>query len=207
MRERDIPYTAVSTPSGMLWELLVMPQRISHAPATFNRCVTNLLRLVRDFAPSYFDDVFVHSRAMDGKADAEDHRIHVREVPSLIREHKLFANLKKCIFAANKIPLLGCIVGKNGVRPEPEKIKAIGDWTVPVDVERLQKFLGLAAYLHKYSRNYAEMTVHLSSLLKKNERWSWSAKCQHSFEGIKKILIQIACVGDCRPGQTIPCGL
>ena len=55
MREREIPYTAVSTPSGMLWEWLVMSQEMSNAPATFNRCVTNLLRSVREFVPSYFD--------------------------------------------------------------------------------------------------------------------------------------------------------
>ena len=46
MRERDIPYMAVSTPSGILWEWLVMPQGLNNAPATFNRCVTNLLRQV-----------------------------------------------------------------------------------------------------------------------------------------------------------------
>uniref|UniRef100_A0AAV1U3Q9 Reverse transcriptase n=1 Tax=Peronospora matthiolae TaxID=2874970 RepID=A0AAV1U3Q9_9STRA len=87
-----------------------------------------------------------------------------------MREHKLFANLKKCIFAANEIPLLGCILGKNGVRPDPEKTKASSDWPVPVDVKGVRKFFGLAAYLHKYSCNYAEMTVHLSRLLKDNER-------------------------------------
>ena len=70
MRERDIPYTAVSTPIGMLWEWLVMPQGLSNSPVTFNRCVTNLLRPVQNFAPSYFDDVFVHSRAMDGKTSS-----------------------------------------------------------------------------------------------------------------------------------------
>uniref|UniRef100_A0AAV1UC94 Reverse transcriptase domain-containing protein n=1 Tax=Peronospora matthiolae TaxID=2874970 RepID=A0AAV1UC94_9STRA len=71
VRERDIPFTSVSTPSGTLWEWLVMPQGLSNAPAAFNRCVTNLLRSVRNFAPSCFDDVFVHSRAHDGKKDVE----------------------------------------------------------------------------------------------------------------------------------------
>uniref|UniRef100_A0AAV1U8N4 Reverse transcriptase domain-containing protein n=1 Tax=Peronospora matthiolae TaxID=2874970 RepID=A0AAV1U8N4_9STRA len=153
----------------MLWEWLVMPQGLSNPPATFNRCVTNLLRSVRDFAPSYFDDVFAHRRAMDGKTDVEVHRIYVRKVLTLMREHKLFANLKKCIFAANEVPLLGCIVDKDGVRPDTKKIKAISDWSVLVEVKVFRKFLGLAAYLHKYSRNYAEMTVSLSSAKEKRE--------------------------------------
>ncbi|GMF56500.1 unnamed protein product [Phytophthora fragariaefolia] len=66
MRENDIALTAVSTPSGMLWEWLVMPQGLKDAPATFNHMVSQVLRPLRDFAPSYFDDIFVHSRAEDG---------------------------------------------------------------------------------------------------------------------------------------------
>ena len=79
---------------------------------------------------------------------------------------------------------------KHGVRPDLEKIKAITDWPVPTDIKGLQKFLSLAAYLHKYSHNYAEMTVHLSRLLKKNEKWAWSTDCQRSFEDIKQSLIR-----------------
>ncbi|KAE8957947.1 hypothetical protein PF011_g30959 [Phytophthora fragariae] len=107
MRESDIPITAVSTPSGMLWEWLVMPQGLKNAPATFNRCVTHLLRSVRDFAPSYFDDVFIHSRAVDGKSEEEMHKEHLRRLFALMRKHKLYANLKKCIFGVARYPSLG----------------------------------------------------------------------------------------------------
>ncbi|KAG2766930.1 hypothetical protein PC116_g17150 [Phytophthora cactorum] len=128
MRESDIALTAVRTPSGMLWEWLVMPQGLKNAPATFNRCVTHLLRSVRDFAPSYFDDVFVHSRAVNGKTDVEVHKEQLRKLLGLMRKHKLYANLKKCIFGASEIPILGCLVGKNGVRPDPEKVRVISEW-------------------------------------------------------------------------------
>ena len=48
MRASSILLTAVSTPSGMLWQWLVMPQGLSNAPATFNRLVTQLFRLHQD---------------------------------------------------------------------------------------------------------------------------------------------------------------
>ena len=63
MRPSDIPLTAVSTPSGMLWEWLVMPQGLKIAPATFNRMVSQVLRPLWDFAPSYFADNVVPSLA------------------------------------------------------------------------------------------------------------------------------------------------
>ena len=59
-----------------------------------------------------------------------------------MRKLKLYTNLKKCIFAASEILILGCIDGKHSVRPDPEKIKAITNWPVPVNVKGLTKFLG-----------------------------------------------------------------
>ena len=40
MKDSDIVLTAVSTPSGMLWEWLVMPQGIKNASGKFKRMVT-----------------------------------------------------------------------------------------------------------------------------------------------------------------------
>ena len=97
-------------------------------------------------------------------------------------------------------------MNKHGVRSDLEKNKAITDRPVPTDVKGLWKFLGLAAYLHKYSRNYAEMTVYLSRLLKQTEKWVWSTECQHSFEGIKQSLIRspvLAIADQYRPSHVV----
>lgn len=185
MRESDIPYTAVSTPSGMLWEWLVMPQGLSNAPATFNRCVAHLLRPCRAFAPSYFDDIFIHSKAEGSRSEIEVHRDHLRQVLEVMREHKLYANLKKCIIGASEIPVLGCFVGRRGVRPDPEKIRAVSEWPAPSSVEQLRKFLGLANYLHRYVKNYAEIVLPLTSLLKGGQEWLWTATQQTAFEALK----------------------
>ena len=63
MRASDALLTAVSTPSGMLWEWRDMTQRLSNAPATFNRLITQLFCPHRAYAQTYFDEIFVHSRA------------------------------------------------------------------------------------------------------------------------------------------------
>ncbi|POM67996.1 Polyprotein [Phytophthora palmivora] len=59
VRESKSPH---STPTFCV----LMPQGLSNAPATFNRLITQLFRPLRTFAETYFDDIFVHSRAEGG---------------------------------------------------------------------------------------------------------------------------------------------
>uniref|UniRef100_H3H2L9 Integrase catalytic domain-containing protein n=1 Tax=Phytophthora ramorum TaxID=164328 RepID=H3H2L9_PHYRM len=179
---------STNTPSGMLWEWLVMPQGLKNAPATFNRMVSNLLRPYRDFAPSYFDDIFIHSRAAGGMTDVEMHLQHLRQVFEVMRENQLYANLKKCIFCAPEIPVLGSYVSTEGVRADPEKIAAICAWPVPQDQKQLRQWLGLATYLHHYSKNFAATIRPLSQLLKADAAWSWRLEHQTAFDAAKTSL-------------------
>jgi hypothetical protein len=150
--------------------------------------VTQLFRPLRHSAQTYFDDIFVHSHAEDGKTDVEMHLAHLREVMMCMRENRLYANINNCIFGAEEIPFLGCFLGKDGVRADPEKIEAISQWPVPTSQRDLRKWLGLANYLHKYSENYAELARPLTNLLKKDADWSWTAEAQRAFEAIKQSL-------------------
>ena len=190
MREKDIPFTACSTPSGMLWEWLVMPQGLKNAPATFNRLVTHLFRPMRAFAQTYFDDIFVFSQRTEGKSDVEMHKEHLRRVLQCMRENELYANLRKCVFCAEEIPVLGCFVSKNGVKADPDMVRAINEWPQPRSVKDLRKWLGLANYLHRFSRNYAELSKPLTDLLRKDVEYLWSEEQEIAFQAIKKSLVE-----------------
>ncbi|KAG3237358.1 hypothetical protein PI124_g17654 [Phytophthora idaei] len=165
MRDNDVPLTAVSTSSGMLWEWLVMPQGLKN-DHTFNRMVSNLLRPFRCFVPSYFDDIFVHSRAEGSMTDVVVHLQHLRQVFQVMRENKF----------------------KEGVCADPEKIEAICAWSAPQGQKQLRQWLGLATYLHNYSKNFASTVRPLSQLLKADATWSWHSEYQAAFVAVKTSL-------------------
>ncbi|KAE9335158.1 hypothetical protein PR003_g13153 [Phytophthora rubi] len=178
MRESGIPLTAVSTPSGMLWEWLVMPQGLKNAPATFNRMVSHVLHPLRAFTPSYFDDIFVYSRAEDVLSAVDVHLWYLRKVFEKMRENKLYANLKKCVFCALEN------VSKSGVRADPEKISSICSWPTPKNQTELRH--GWASRIT--STSYAVLIQPMPSLLKQDVAWNWRPEHQDAFDTVKKSL-------------------
>ncbi|KAG3134668.1 hypothetical protein PI126_g18593 [Phytophthora idaei] len=50
---------------------------------------------------------------------------HLRAVLECMRTNKLYDNLDKCVFGAEKIPFLGCFIGKRGLRADAAKGKDI----------------------------------------------------------------------------------
>ena len=64
----------------------------------------------------------------------EEHKEHLKIILQKLREHQLFAKFSKCDFFKDKIQYLGHVVTKEGISVDPEKIRAIEDWSVPRDV-------------------------------------------------------------------------
>ena len=96
-----------------------MPQGLSNAPATFNRLVTQLFRPHRGYAQTYFDDIFVHSRATNGRSDVDNHIDHFGAVLECMRTNKLYANASKCIFGAEEIPFWGALLRSEAFERTP----------------------------------------------------------------------------------------
>ena len=72
--------------------------------------------------------------------------MHLRRVFELLRENKLYANLKKCPFCVNIVTFLGYIVLDKGISMDEEKVKAIMKWPNPKTVGEVRSFHGLTIF-------------------------------------------------------------
>ena len=141
-----------------------------------------LREFVNDFVVVYLDDILIYSKS------AEDHERHLRLVLQKLREHKFYANLKKCEFMKQEIAFLGHIVGVNGIKVDPKKVQAVSDWEVPKDVHGVRSFLGLANYFRRFLQGFSKMVSPLTNLTKKTNQWEWTSECQEAFEWVKHAL-------------------
>ncbi|TYJ97524.1 transposon Tf2-1 polyprotein isoform X1 [Cucumis melo var. makuwa] len=97
----------------------------------------------------------------------EEHIYHLELVFEVLREHKLYANKKKCSFAFQRVEYLGHIVSGQGVEVDPEKIKSIKQWP-----------------------NYGSIAAPLTQLLKLGA-FRWTEDSQTTFDRLKEAMMTL----------------
>jgi hypothetical protein len=70
-----------------------------------------------------------------------------------------------------KISFLGHRVSATGLKVDPEEVRAVADWKVPINVHGVRSFLGLANYFRRFLQGYSKMVVPLTNLTKKDKHW------------------------------------
>lgn len=57
---------------------------------------------------------------------------------------------EKCKFHRSTLSFLGYVIAEGHVQMDPEKVKAVVDWTQPRSRVQLQCFLGFANFYHRF---------------------------------------------------------
>ena len=180
--EEDVPKTAFRTPFGH-YQFRVLSFGLTNAPATFQQAMNDVFRsFLGKFVLVYLDDILIFSK------DEIEHQHHLRLVLEILRKQKFYAKPSKCTFERPELEYLGHLVGQDGIKVDPRKVKAVEDWEVPKDVGQIRSFLGLANYFRRFLCGYSTMVAPLTALTRKTHPWVWTSECQKAFENVKRTL-------------------
>ena len=101
----------------------VLSFNLTNGPVSYQQYMNEVLfDFLNHFIQVYFDDILIYSKT---------HREHVNHVHSVLRrlqETGLQADIQKCKFHVQKTKFLELILTTEGLKMNPEKIKAIKNW-------------------------------------------------------------------------------
>ena len=101
-----------------------------------------------------------------------------------LKEHQLYAKLKKCEFWLEDVVCFGLVVWKERIKVDPQKIKAITEWPRCTNTTEMRSFLGLAGYYRRFVKNFSKIASSLTNLLKKVTKFELTNKCEEALQGL-----------------------
>ena len=194
--QSDREKTAFSTHQG-LYQFVVMPFGTVKKPSTFERLLEDALRgLHWQECILYMDDIIV-----PGSCFVEC----IKRLTNVF-ERLIHANLKlkpsKCVFFQKRVKFLGHIVSEEGICTDPDKISAVRNWPIPINVKQVRSFVGLASYYRRFVRGFAKIARPLHKICEKGVKFSWTDECDTAFRALKVALTSSPILTYPIPGKT-----
>ena len=118
---------------------------------------------------------------------------------SRIYTGRALKGLKKCEFRVPEIKFYGVILSKDGIRTDPDKVKAVENLEIPKNKAELRSILGLTTYFSRFIKNYATIVEPLRELLRGKEAWEWGERHSTALSDIKNRLSSAGVMAYWRP--------
>lgn len=155
---------------------------ISIAPTLFQSVMDEALKGIKSVF-CFIDDVLIGGKTISECIE------NVKLTMNRFKEFNIRVKIEKCKFFQREVKYLGHIITGVGIRPNPEKVRAIMEAPRPKDITQLKSYLGLINYYGKFLPNLSTELAPLYGLTKKNVTFEWSSECEGAFEKSKILLL------------------
>ena len=119
----------------------------------------------------------------------ETHDVALDRVLAALARNNITVAPAKCLFDVKQLSFVGIVFGKDGVRPDEAKIKALREAGKPTCKEETRSFLGMAGFSQRFIPQYAQMTSALREAVTA-KRWDWGSKQEKAFQQVRMALTQ-----------------
>ncbi|CAN6546990.1 unnamed protein product [Malus baccata var. baccata] len=160
-----------------------MPFGLCNAPATFQRCMVNLLSdMIEKIIEVFMDDFSVYG-------DSFDTCLHnLSLVLKRCQETNLVLNWEKCHFMVSHGLVLGHIISEKGIEVDKSKVKLVSSLPLSTIVREVRSFLGHAGFYRRFMKDFSMISRPLCHLLQKDVKFYMNEECVVAFNKLKELL-------------------
>lgn len=158
-----------------------LPFGITSAPEFFQKKMSQILEGIPGVV-NMMDDVLIYG------CDKAQHDERLRLTLDRLMSAGVTLNKEKCCFGVTEIKFLGCVLSRDGIRPDPEKVRAIKELPTPNNVSDVRRLLGMTNHLARFIPDLASKTAPLRHLLLKSSEWTWGPAQEQALSYVKDVI-------------------
>ena len=164
-----------------------MPFGISSAPEEYQRRQDQTVEGLRGVR-SIIDDILIYGEGDTEEEAIADHDVKFRALMERCKERNLKLNKDKLSLKMKEVKFIGHLITSKGLKPDPEKVRAILDMPKPTNVSGVRRILGFVTYLSKFSPKLSDICEPLLKLTLKDSKFCWLDNHDNALDEIKRLV-------------------
>ena len=128
------------------------------------------------------DDIIIHG------SNTAERDAPLRAVLQRSRDSNLRLKKSKCYIQQSEVKFHGHVFSQDGLKTDPEKVRAIVEMPRPTDKAGVRRLLGMVNYVNKFILNLSDLTTLLRLLPHEDVLWHCEKQQETSFKAIKEFL-------------------
>lgn len=206
------PYLAFYLEGRGFFTYLRMPQGLSNSPTTQQLGNAKAFKgLLNETVSVWMDDIVLSGDAFDDVLQRLD------DLLGRVISHRLRLSPAKTKLFQSECVVGGNLVGRGGVRPDPDKVAAIQNWPTPDSAHDVLSFLNTVGYFRTLIDGFAAKAEPLQQLLRglrpkdgkslkmtlrtTDVKKRWDGNCAESFQALKNAVSSYPVVHEPRYGK------
>ena len=174
VHENSMRYTAFMTPLG-IFQWRVLPMGLLNSPSAFNKWLEDAL--VGIDLTRYVDDVFM------GADTEEEHFRQLRAFFERCQAEGILLKPSKAKIFSEELYVLGYILTKDGIRPDPRKTEALKLMKPPSTRKETRTFLGMTGFYRRFVEGMSSLAKPLYDAVA-SKKFIWGGIEQLAFDEI-----------------------
>ena len=187
-----------NTPIGR-YRFTRLPFGVKCAPEIFQRTMDQMVEDL-DGVEVKMDDVIV-------AGDETTHDERLQKFLERASKKGLKLNKEKCKICQREVPYVGHLLTAEGLKIDPQKVKAVDEMPEPKTKEDVKRLLGFVQFLSRYLPGLSKVDAPLRELENSDVLFHWDHPQMESFKKIKRLVSQAPVLQYCDVNKpvTIQC--